>query len=51
MIRALLATTLLLLLTACATTPSPIAQGPFTPVSLKQALSMKRWEAACAGEE
>lgn len=37
MIRALLATAFLLLLTACATTPSPIAQGPFTPLSLKQA--------------
>jgi outer membrane lipoprotein len=39
MIRALLAASLLLQLTACATTPAPIAKGPFTPVSLKQALS------------
>jgi len=39
MIRALLSAALLLLLTACATTPSPIARGPFTPLSLKQALS------------
>jgi outer membrane lipoprotein len=39
MIRALLAASLLLQLTACATMPAPIAKGPFTPVSLKQALS------------
>jgi len=39
MIRALLATALLLLLTACATTPTAISRGPFSPVSLKQALS------------
>ncbi|MGE5027440.1 MAG: Slp family lipoprotein [Betaproteobacteria bacterium] len=39
MIRALLATASLLLLTACATTPTPISRGPFTPLSLKQAQS------------
>ena len=39
MMRALLTATLLLLLSACATTPAPIARGPFTSVSLKQALS------------
>jgi outer membrane lipoprotein len=39
MIRALLTASLLLQLSACATTPAPIATGPFTPVSLKQALS------------
>ena len=39
MIRALLTASLLLLLAACAATPTPIARGPFTPVSLKQALS------------
>ena len=39
MIRALLAAALPLLLTACATTPSPIARGPFAPLSLKQAES------------
>ncbi len=39
MIRALLATALLLLLSACATTPTPIARGPFALVSVKQALS------------
>lgn len=39
MIRALLATALLPLLTACATMPAPIDNGPFTPISLKQALS------------
>lgn len=35
--RALPAAALLLLLAACATTPAPIAQGPFTPLTLKQA--------------
>jgi outer membrane lipoprotein len=39
MIRILLTSSLLFLLTACATTPAPIARGPFSPVSLKQALS------------
>ncbi|MDO9068429.1 MAG: Slp family lipoprotein, partial [Deltaproteobacteria bacterium] len=39
MTRTLLAATLPLLLAACATTPAPIARGPFTPLSLKQALS------------
>lgn len=37
MIRSVLAATLLLLLSACATTPAPIAQGPFAPLALKQA--------------
>lgn len=37
MTRALFATTLLLVLSACATTPAPIARGPFTPLTLKQA--------------